>query len=266
MELRKKKSELIAIFRYGLIASALHQSIQERKQYFRSLEKKEFEVPHYGIKKYKSQTLKNWLNRYQNGGLDNLAPLVRKDAGLSKKIIGKVTEIIKKIIKDFPYLSASGIYRMLKHEGHISSAAFSENTLRYYINKNNMRDINTTKEPRKKFEKENVNELWVSDFMVGPYIKVGNKKIRVYLCAIIDDHSRVITGAGWFSRENCIALAMVLKQAVAIYGLPYVFYCDNGKVFSTNYLHLVCARLGISLVHSKPYDSASRGNGKSDIM
>jgi putative transposase len=36
-------------------------------------------------------------------------------------------------------------------------------------------------------------------------------------------------------------------------------YCDNGAVFVSGHLQLVCARLGIALLHSKPYDSPARG-------
>jgi Integrase core domain. len=38
-----------------------------------------------------------------------------------------------------------------------------------------------------------------------------------------------------------------------------VLYCDNGSIFSSSHLQLACARLGVALVHSIPYDSASRG-------
>ena len=31
------------------------------------------------------------------------------------------------------------------------------------------------------------------------------------------------------------------------------------KVFRSKDLHLPCAKLGIAVIHSKPYDSASRG-------
>lgn len=65
------------------------------------------------IYRYKVETFYDWLNRYKNGGLDNLTPGTRSDAGVSKKITEKVVDIIKQIISDFPYLSISGIYRML---------------------------------------------------------------------------------------------------------------------------------------------------------
>ena len=66
-------------------------------------------------------------------------------------------------------------------------------------------------------------------------------------------------GANWSSCENSSALQVILKNAFLTYGLPKLFYCDNGSVFSSQYLQLICARIGVALVHSKPYDSPSRG-------
>lgn len=69
----------------------------------------------------------------------------------------------------------------------------------------------------------------------------------------------MIVGYGWYLHENSQTLAATLKNAVSIYGMPKVFYCDNGSAFVSSYLNLVCAKLGIALVHSRPYDSPSRG-------
>ena len=51
----------------------------------------------------------------------------------------------------------------------------------------------------------------------------------------------------------------MLKEAFEIHGLPRRLYVDNGSAFSSELLNLACARSGISLCHSKPYDSPSRG-------
>ena len=50
-----------------------------------------------------------------------------------------------------------------------------------------------------------------------------------------------------------------LKEAFARHGLPKILYCDNGPSFSCRLLTLAWARLGVALVHSRPYDSPSRG-------
>ncbi len=36
-------------------------------------------------------------------------------------------------------------------------------------------------------------------------------------------------------------------------------YVDNGKIYRSDMLHFACACLGITLIHTKPYDAASKG-------
>jgi transposase InsO family protein len=91
-------------------------------------------------------------------------------------------------------------------------------------------------------------------------VEVGyGKSAKSILCAIIDDHSRVIVGSAFSTKETVSALTVVLKEAFETHGLPMRLYVDNGAAFSSELLHLACARSGISLCHSKPYDSPSRG-------
>jgi hypothetical protein len=112
---------------------------------------------------------------------------------------------------------------------------------------------------RKKFECARINDLWMADFMHGPHYPLQGKKRRVFLCAVLDDHSRMVVGARFFLQENTPALEVTFKEALMRHGLCRRFYCDNGAVFSSSHLQLVCARLAIALIHSKPYDSPSRG-------
>jgi putative transposase len=253
------KQEQVAIFRYGLIAPALHMSQPDRSRYFKELAGRELDVPHYGIKVFKRGTFQKWLWDYRRGGLEKLKPLLRSDRGVCKKITDPVAAAIREAIGTFPYLSCSGIHRLLAKEGYMKSGAFCENTLRRYIQKHDLRLGDREVIGRKKYEKENINELWISDFMYGPHLLCGRKRRRTYLCAIIDDHSRMIVGWSWAFSENVTVLAATFKKAIGVHGLPQVFYCDNGSVFVSHYLHLVCANMGVALVHSKPYDSPSRG-------
>jgi hypothetical protein len=116
-----------------------------------------------------------------------------------------------------------------------------------------------TRIPRKRFEMRYFGELWTADFMHGPHLIDGKRKKRAILMAIIDDHSRYITGFQWGLAENTKLLEHTFKEAILTHGCPDRFYCDNGAAFSSSYLQLVCANVGIGLVHSKPYDSPSRG-------
>jgi len=158
------------------------------------------------------------------------------------------------VISDYAIISSAQLYRLLLSGGHISESDFSANTLSKYVRKHQLL-TKTEKTARKRYEKEFINELWVSDFMHGPVI---NKK-KTYLCCIIDDHSRLITGYGWFNHENSLSFEVTIKGAILRYGLPKAIYCDNGSAYISDTLHMSCARLGIALIHTKPYDPASKG-------
>ena len=258
-----EKAKKVALFRYGLIAPVLNDEQKCREKHFKEMSKIKLGIPDAEIKRYYSiSSFKEWFYRYKNGGLDALYPSIRVDKGHSKKINTEIHEEIVKRIKDYPYLSASGIYRMLINEKKITKNSFTENTLRNYIKINQLKDLEKQVVGRKKFESPAINMLWVSDFMhCYPVADPTNhnKKKKTYLCAIIDDHSRYIIGASFFFNENSLALGSVFKNAVLQHGLPGKFYCDNGAVFSTQYLQEACARIGTALIHSRPYDSPSRG-------
>jgi transposase InsO family protein len=232
-------------------------------KYFREVAAKQYPVPgKQASVSYSVSTTKDWLRKYRKGGIDALYPAIRKDAGVSKKIDAGIAESIAKIFKDYPDISASAMYRLLARSGAITKEIFTEVTLRNYIRKNKLRTPSAGHVSRKKFEMPAANMLWTTDFLHGPQVVdrgSHNRKRKAYLCAIIDDHSRLIVGAQFAFAENSMALATTLKPALLQYGIPQKLYCDNGAAFSTHTLQLACARIGMALIHSKPYDSPSRG-------
>lgn len=203
--------------------------------------------------------MKSWLRNYRSGGFDALKPKVRADKGSSRKIDDELAGIIKDRVQTFTHLSSAAIYRLLISEGDIKPDWIGEATVRKYINDKELRPAGKAVCPRKKFEKEHINELWISDCLHGPYLMHERRKRQVFLISIIDDYSRCIVGGRFFFHENSISLEAVLKDAISRFGLPKIFYCDNGSMFVSSHLQLACARLGIALVHSRPYDSPSRG-------
>ena len=253
------KFQDIALFRYRVIAPVLNETGIGQRRYFRKMSKKEFDVPHLGRTQYKPGTFKNWLRDYRMGGFDALRPKPRMDKGKSRKIDEQLAQIIKEKAEAFPFLSSAGIYRLLISGGEIEPDFLSEGTLRKYIKDNKLKADPSEPIPRKKFEKEHINELWIADCMHGPYILHEQRKRQVFLISAIDDCSRVIVGARFFFHENSVSLEIVLKEAISRFGLPKMLYCDNGSMFTSSHLQLACARLGIGLIHSKPYDSPSRG-------
>lgn len=241
-----------------MLVPVIQENVKVQVEYFRDVSKKEHDTPHIGKKRFKVATLKGWLKQYRRGGFEALMPKTRDDKGRPRKINSTVADTIQQTVQQYPLLSCSAIHRLLIAEGHIGIGEITEAPVRKYISDNLLKE-KLPPVARKKYEKEHVNELWLGDCMHGPYISCGGKKCKTYLIAALDDHSRIIVGSRFFFHENSICLEIVLKDAIRRFGVPQVFYCDNGSLFSSSHLQLACARLGIALVHSRPYDSPSRG-------
>lgn len=249
----------LALFRYGIIAPVLYETRGKQTRYFKEMAQKVFDVPGLGRRRFSWKTFKGWLRLYRKQGYDGLKPQTRTDKGTSRSVDAFLASTIKQIFDEHPGIKIAPLYRMLVDDGLIINGAPGEASVRRFIRQNNLKTPPPEPVPRKKFETPHIGDLWLSDFMHGQHFKIDGVRRKLFVCGIIDDHSRLIVGARWTLHENTGALERVFKDAVATYGCPKVFYCDNGAVYSTTHLQQVCARLGVALVHSKPYDSPSRG-------
>lgn len=113
---------------------------------------------------------------------------------------------------------------------------------------------------RRRFAFERAGELWMSDVMHGPTVGVGgNKRRKAYLIGFLDDATRVVPHAAFTLAENTTAFLPVLKHAVMRRGVPMRLFVDNGSAYRGHHLALVCAKLGITLIHARAYQPESKG-------
>lgn len=259
--MKKNLRQEVALFRYAIIAPVLFSNNTTQAEHFRQMSKVHHEVPGLGPKRYKPPTFKNWLKKYRKDGLDGLFPKTRSDAGRSRAISSQLSDYIGELLLELPFLSTTRLREILVDSGHISSRRISQATLCRHIRQNQLRPPDTPPvKARKHYEKPFANDLWIMDFMHGPRLKTTKKRAqKIYLAAAIDDHSRFLTLGCFYSSENAQVVVTALKQAFGRHHLPCILYCDNGAAFSSQLLTLGCARLGVALVHSKPYDPSSRG-------
>lgn len=254
-----KKIKDIAIYKFGIISPVLHDSQMVQADYFGKLSRDGVRIPPNSDNIYylKPSTFKAWLRKYRRQGLDGLKCKRRSDKGSYKKITARLLEAIEEIQQQNPAVSVSDLYRKLLINEVIKADDISYETLRKYAKDNHLL-AKKDHQQRKKFEKQFINELWMVDFKQGKSIGWGKGYRRTYLCAIIDDASRMLVGYEWGLNEDTALFARALKRAVMIYGIPKVLYCDQGKVFKSNYIVAICGRLGISLAHAKPYSPESK--------
>jgi transposase InsO family protein len=230
-------------------------------KYFRELQNQAFDVPGLGEKYFKPATMKGWLYRYRQHGFPGLVPRERSDVGKFRKIAPDKGAALIALRKDHLDLSVVKFHERAKNKALLGDPPICPATLARFLKSENLFQGKAPK-PRKRFEMSRFGELWTGDFMHGPHVleRTGSKRVRkAILLAIIDDHSRLIVGARFGFQETNLPIERIFQDAILQYGIPDRLYVDNGPSFSSTYLSQVCAHLGIGLVHSKPYDSPSRG-------
>ena len=249
-----------ALFKFQIIAPVLNDRELNQKKYFKKMAGQKYLNPNFTKQeKFSPSTFKKWLFLYKKYGLSGLQGGVRKDKGESRSIGDELKQTVSNLVGEYKFRTVTNLYEYLIANNIISEHEFTYATLNNYIKQNNIFNPDIQKKERKAYEVEHINNLWVTDFMYGPYVFVGKSKVRTYLCAIIDDYSRVIVAAAFYETQSTLALELTLKNAIATFGIPNKLYSDNGKVFSGGYLDIISARIGFIMVHSKPHDAASRG-------
>jgi transposase InsO family protein len=256
----------LALFRYGLIADLVQLPAGSAGLYARIREKaaRHHTIPGTTRTRVAAETIRDWLKRYRAGGFDALLPRPRSDRGHSRALPAAVVELLCALKEQKPKLSvrlliqearASGqvpaelplppatVHRLLEREGLMRKPPEEPTTL-----------------DRRRFAFHHAGELWMSDVMHGPSVILGERTRRKsYLIAFLDDATRVVPYAAFALSENTQAFLPVFKQALLRRGLPARLYVDNGANFRSHHLALVCARLGIALIHSRPYQPQGRG-------
>lgn len=250
----------IALKRFSLIGPVINGQVLNKKSYFSQVAAQQIEMPHYGLNSYSPKTIENWYCRYIRGGLDALKPSTRGDKGNIRKISLETKERILEYVNNYPRAPKTVIYDMLLKDEIIEANNISISTFYRFLKATPKTELPEEEAKElKRFSHQNINELWQTDVMYGPYIKVGHKKKQAYLFAYIDDASRLITHAEFFFLQSYESLRYSFKEAVLKRGIPKLIYTDNGKIYRSQQFEFICASIGTTLIHAKPFSPNEKG-------
>jgi transposase InsO family protein len=211
------------------------------------------------------RTLEDWWYAYQHGGFAALHPKDRSDRGLPRKLTPEQERHLVESVKAHPAIAVKVLYRQWKEADPTLPAlsAVYRALQRHSLDQRCRRYLvrQSISGPTKAFESPWVNELWMADFSPGPFLTLPGlkKSLATHLCAIIDDHSRVVPYAAYYTTADTRSFHHSLKQAVQRRGLPRKLYTDQGRPFTNDHTRVICANLGIRLLHAKPYHAWSKG-------
>lgn len=211
------------------------------------------------------RTLEDWWYAYQRGGFAALHPKARCDRGVPRALSSEQRAHIIEQVKAYPAIPVKVLYRQWKEADPklpalsavyraLQGQSLDQRSRRYLVRQ-------ALSGPAKAFEAPWVNELWMVDFSPGPFLNVpGQKKaLPTQLCAIIDDHSRVVAHAAYYENADPRSFHQSFKEAILRRGLPRKLYTDQGGPFTNDHTRVICANLGIRLLHAKPYHAWSKG-------
>ena len=250
----------IAFFRFSLIAPILNNTYPNKtvKDYLEEICAKVYDSP-LGLKKeYAPSTIKEWLRLYKTKGIDGLYPKNRSDKGESRKLKAEVKELVISLKKANPKRTAKSIYQEIIITTKVKPFELSLSTVQRYIKNLDLSTDSNIKD-RRAFEFENANDCWQSDISVGPYLTINGVKHKTYIVAFLDDASRLIVSCKAFKSDNLLSVLEVFKDAVATRGVPKKVFFDNGKVYRSGQMELICASLGCALCFAEPYSPQSKG-------
>ena len=255
----------VALFRYGLIADLVQLPPGSKGLYARITEKAagEYTIPGSARTRVAAETIRDWLKRYRRGGFDALMPKPRADRGRSRSLPAQVADALLEIKEGNPKLSVQLVIREARQRPEIpAELLLPPSTVHRLLTRHGLMAKspgNPSDADRRRFAFEQAGQLWMSDVMHGPSVFVAGRKRKTYLIAYIDDATRVIPYCAFALAENTATFLPILKQALLRRGLPQRLYVDNGAHYRSRHLSVVCAKLGIALIHARPYRPQGKG-------
>jgi transposase InsO family protein len=207
------------------------------------------------------RTIEDWWYVHAKGGFPALVDAPRRDNGNFRVIDAPTGQWIIEQVSQSPKIHLSVLYT---HWQSLDRQLPSLRSVYRYLrrhgyDKARLRAGRLESGPTHAFEAPMPNDLWMVDFSPGPTIRENGAALSTQLCVLIDDCSRLIPFGAYYRRADTESFHHALKQAVLRRGLPKALYTDQGKPFVSHHTRIVCASLGIRLLHAKPYHAWSKG-------
>jgi putative transposase len=257
-----------ALFRYQIISAylAADPARGKRRQVLEHLAGKSWMLQSGEAVAVKAETIRYWLRLYHRGGFEALKDKPRSDHGI-RAIPKALIEQACKLKLQVPERSIERIITIMENMQLAPPGLLRRSTLHRALKEKGLSRKKLSIPDRQdldRFQADYANDLWQADMLQGPWLpdpKNPGKMRRSYLYAFLDDASRLLLSGRFFFKGDLPALELVFKRALQRYGKPHRTYYDNGMVFKSNHMKILCAELGIHKpIYTTPY--RPQGHGK----
>jgi putative transposase len=212
------------------------------------------------------RTIQTWFYRYKNYGITGMTPQPRSDKGETRKVTPE--ELLEAINAAKPHfhnkrINKNAIYRFCIENGLLQRDRIAPTTFYRFIREYKL--LTPPSDDDKKrlaFSMKFANQLWQADTLFGPHVNTGallDSRKQTKLIAFIDDASRVLCHGEFFFEENVDTMVKAIRAAFYKRGVPEQLLVDNGSIYCSQEITLICARVGCVLRHTAVRDAAAKG-------
>jgi putative transposase len=209
------------------------------------------------------RTIQTWYSRYKKHGITGVTSQSRRDKGQPRKVTPE--ELLEAINAAKPHFhekrrTRMALYRFCIEKGLLQKSRIAQTTFFRFVREYDLLKPEAEDNKRRlAFSMQYANQLWQADTLHGPHVSDGKSSRQTYLIAFIDDASRVLCHGEFFFEENVDALAKALRAAFYKRGVPEQLYVDNGSIYASQEITLICSRVGCILRHTAVRDAAAKG-------
>ena len=258
------RKERIALWRLGVLGPLISARLEhgDRRSYFEAAASRVHEHPDGRMVRMSPRTIEDWYHSYRKGGFAALHPSNRGDLGRSRAIGADLAELILRIKREKPRRSIRRIIRMVERARLVRPGELSRSSVHRLLQAHGVsyRPVRGPSAERRSFITEHAGDLWIGDALHGPKVLAPDGELhKSYLLSEIDCACRYLPHSYWALSEGAAEQEYGFKQAILKYGPPRFYYVDLGSAYIARSLKLICADLGIHLLHAGKQDCEAKG-------
>lgn len=256
--------QAIALWRLGVLGPLTSARLEhgDRRRFFSEAAARMHERPDGTRVEISARTIEAWYYAWRQGGFRALFPDDREDRGKSRAIPAELAEHILRAKRERPRRSIRRIIRMLERARLARSGELYRSTVHRLLAAHGVsaRPLRGPATERRSFLPEHAGDLWVGDALHGPPAITPHGQVRkAYLLSQIDGATRYVVHSYFAFSEGASCQEYGFKQAIVKHGLPRTYYVDLGSAYIADSLVLICAELGIRLLHTGVQDCEAKG-------
>jgi transposase len=259
----EKTKEDIALVRMAALGELVGAELEhgDLVEHCREASKRRWEWPDGTLCEVSPRTIENWLYAYRAGGFHALFPKGRKDLGTSD-IRPELADLIVRAKRERPRRTIKRIIAMLERANKADSGELSKSSVHRLLRHHQIsgRPKVGPSAERRSFLYEYPGMLLIGDALHPrhPAIVDGRPR-KVYMLSQLDCATRYIPKSFFALSEGAVDEEKGLKHVLLAHGRWSKYYVDHGPAYVARSLRIICAEVGIHLLHAGVGDAAAKG-------